>query len=48
MKPDEGERLSTLSLSNGLLKNLWKARIRYFDHNKDKGANAPGDLRRNQ
>lgn len=27
MKPDEGERLSTLSLSNGLLNNLWKVRI---------------------
>nr|DAO58839.1 MAG TPA: hypothetical protein [Caudoviricetes sp.]DAQ49601.1 MAG TPA: hypothetical protein [Caudoviricetes sp.]DAY92983.1 MAG TPA: hypothetical protein [Caudoviricetes sp.] len=33
-----------LSLANGLLKNMWKVRIRYFDHNKDKGSNAPGNL----
>ena len=33
-----------LSLSNGLLKTMWKVRIRYFDHDKDKGSNAPGNL----
>nr|DAG09172.1 MAG TPA: hypothetical protein [Caudoviricetes sp.] len=31
-----------------MLKNLWKVRIRYFDHDKDKGAKAPRDLRGNQ
>lgn len=38
---DEGGRYKfPLSLSNGLLKTMWKVRIRYFDHDKDKGSNA--------